>query len=231
MKRRKNRNVENRKEEIKITKLKPLTEGQEEYLECIQNTSIILCTGVAGTGKSFCAIGKAVEMLRDSRLGLDKIVLVRPLMECGNRLGALPGDLDDKVGPYMQHFKDMFGDFLNDDDIEDYSEAGILSIEPLELMRGRTFKNTIVILDEAQNCTYQQLVMFLTRFGENSKMIVCGDEKQSDVKDWEKFKGDNAFAYVCDKLDGVDDMISVVELTEDDIVRHQLVRKVIKALQ
>lgn len=224
--RRKNKIPEKKQEKV-LVKLKPMTDGQKEYIDAIKECDIIACCGLAGTGKSYVAIGTAVELLKDKRNGFDKIVIVRPIIECGNHLGFLPGDVNEKTAPYMQFFKDIFEDFISREDMDQMIEYGIIAVEPLELMRGKTFKRCIVICDEAQNASYSQLKCLLTRFGDSAKIILLGDYTQADVL--YNSHGKNTFQYVVDLLEEMDsNKIATVELDEEDIVRHGLIREILK---
>lgn len=211
--------------------LKPMTDGHKDYMEAIDDCKIIACTGPAGTGKTYIACGMAARYLVEGKI--DKIILVRPTVECGKGLGFLPGNVEEKVAVYMIPFFDAFGDFLSKKEIEEFEKHGKIEICPLEYMRGLTLKRSFIILDETQNCTYKQIKMFLTRYGEGSKMVLNGDATQTDLEDKiRKVVKDNYtdFDYACDLLWDINDKdIDVVELTEADIVRHGLVRKIVKA--
>lgn len=204
-------------------KLKAMTSAQQEYIDAINECAIIAVSGPSGAGKTFLAIGTAVEHLNSGTI--DKITLVRPIVECGEKLGALPGTVEEKIEIYMQPFFDIFGDFLDKKDITKLRQNGAINIQALAYMRGRTLKRSFVILDESQNCTYKQLKMFLTRYGEGSKMVLCGDVSQSDIQN----KKYNDFQYVCDLLyDIKDEAIEIVTLTDEDVVRHGLVQKIVR---
>lgn len=205
-------------------KLKALTKAQQEYIDAINECKIIAVSGPAGSGKSFLAIGTAIEHLQSG--AIDKITLVRPIVECGEKLGALPGTFEEKIEIYMQPFFDIFGDFLDKKEITKLRQNGVIDIQALAYMRGRTLKRSFVILDECQNCSYKQLKMFLTRYGEGSKMVLCGDVSQSDIQT----KNYNDYDYVVDLLYDInDDDIEIVRLTDKDVVRHGLVRKIVAA--
>jgi phosphate starvation-inducible protein PhoH and related proteins len=205
-------------------KLRAQTDNQQDYIDAINECKIITCSGPSGSGKSYIAVGTAVEHLN---LGtIDKITLVRPIVECGEKLGALPGNVEEKIDIYMQPFFDIFGDFLDKREIVKMRQNNVIDIQALAYMRGRTLKRSFVILDESQNCSYTQLKMFLTRYGEGSKMVLCGDVSQSDIQT----KKYNDFQYVCDLLyDIQDEDIEIVRLTDDDVVRHGLVQKIVRA--
>ncbi len=206
--------------------LKGKTEGQEEYLEVLQESVITLCAGPAGCGKSHLAIGLAAKYLIE---GLAKrIILVRPIMESGEKLGALPGEIGDKVAPFMLPFYDILENFVSKHQISKWEQEERIVVSPLAYMRGITFKNCFVIGDELQNAKMQQLKMLLTRLGDNCKMALCGDVTQSDFEGRDAPKA-NPFMEICKKLRNIDERIQLVTLTEDDVVRHELVKKIIRA--
>lgn len=208
--------------------LKPKTEMQREYLECIDDCTITLSYGSPGTGKTFIALGKGIELLKAGKV--KKVILVRPLQECGEKTGYLPGEKHEKIGPHMVAFTELFGSFLAPQEIKDFQASGVLVIETLGFMRGTTFKESYVVLDEAQNCTYGQLKMFLTRIGFRSKLVLAGDITQTDLAEWQFKDGVVPFEEVINRLDGQDDKIGIIEFIEADVVRHGIIRKLCKLL-
>jgi len=213
--------------EAKRVKAKGMTKNQSKYLNAIETSTVTICLGPAGTGKTYLACGRAAEMLRQGKV--ERIVITRPLVECDEEVGILPGDLSEKVGPFIQPMMDAFGDFLFPREIKDFIKEGKLLVVPLALMRGRTFKNAFVILDEAQNATFGQLRMFLTRFGLNSKVVINGDHTQSDLRD-----NHVPLIEVVRKLARQPDIkyqpISIVRMYAEDIVRHAFIRWIDEAL-
>lgn len=212
------------KKEIETKKkVKGLTEGQQDYLDAINESVITLCAGCAGTGKTYIAVARAVELLQEGRY--KRIVIARPAVECGKSLGFLPGNEDEKVAPYMRPIRDILHELIDTKQLEEYIKNEIIEFCALTYMRGRTLNDCIMILDEAQNATWEELLMFLTRIGKNSKIIISGDESQED-------NFDRAYAQCLDKFDSkpyVRD-IEVVFLDEADIVRNGLIRKIIKRM-
>lgn len=209
---------------VERKRLKPLTRNQEVYFKAVETSTITLCVGPAGTGKTHVACGIASQMLKDGRI--DRIILSRPLVTCDEEMGFLPGDLGEKVSPYMAPMFDAFGEFFGPRELEKRFEDGTIEICPLAVMRGRTFKNSVLILDEAQNATKRQLKMFLTRFGLGTRVIVCGDVSQSDLPGEQS---QNPLLWAVDKLWGNPD-ITTVFLTRDDVLRHGLINFVIERL-
>jgi phosphate starvation-inducible PhoH-like protein len=206
-------------------KLRPATKNHLDYFRSIRKNHITLCYGPAGCGKTYQACGMAAGMLLKKQIS--RIVLTRPAVECGEKLGALPGELEDKLGPYLMPLYDALGDFLSLKELRQYQEDGIIEICPLAYMRGRTLRDAFVILDEAENCQYSQLKMFLTRYGHGAKMVVNGDVTQSDLPDRTRTK--NPFERVVENLQNVDD-IGIVRMTEADIMRPEIVKEIVKRL-
>ena len=198
------------------------TPGQREYLRVIANHDIVIGIGPAGTGKTYLAVAKAVEALARKRV--KRIVLARPAVEAGESLGFLPGDLQAKVDPYLRPLYDALEDMMPKDRVEKALETQVIEIAPLAYMRGRTLNDAFIILDEAQNATGAQMKMFLTRLGVNSKVVVTGDKTQIDLPKRE----DSGLVQVERILPGIDG-IGFMYLTELDVVRHRLVREIIKA--
>lgn len=202
--------------------IRPKTPGQAAYVKAIAENDLCFCLGPAGTGKTYLAVAMALSFLKVGRL--KRIVLARPAVEAGEKLGYLPGDMQAKVNPYLRPLFDAMHDMMEFEQIKRFMVNDAIEVIPLAFMRGRTLNNAAIILDEAQNATVQQMLMFLTRLGEHSKMIVTGDDSQSDLE----HGGASGLADAVHRLSGVDG-ISVVRLTEVDIVRHKLVTKIVQA--
>ena len=200
----------------------PRSEKQKKYVRALKESEIIISTGPAGTGKTFLAVAIALTMLLEKKI--ERIILSRPAVEAGERLGFLPGDMREKVDPYLRPLYDSLYDLLDFEKIQKKIEIGDIEIAPLAFMRGRTLKNSFAILDEAQNATDTQIKMFLTRIGENSKIVVNGDPSQIDLQN-KSLSGLNRSK----KLIGHLDEISVVDFDHLDVVRHPLVSKIVKA--
>ena len=200
----------------------PRSEKQKEYVRALRQSDIIISTGPAGTGKTFLAVAVGLTMLLDKKI--ERIILSRPAVEAGERLGFLPGDMKEKVDPYLRPLYDSLYDLFDFEKIQRMIEIGDIEIAPLAFMRGRTLKNSFVILDEAQNATDTQIKMFLTRIGENSKIIINGDPSQIDLPN-KNLSGLTRSK----KLLGHLDEISVVNFDYSDVVRHPLVSKIVKA--
>jgi len=201
---------------------------QIEYAACIDECDITLCFGSSGSGKTFCALAKGIELLKAGKV--KKVMLVRPLQECGEKTGYLPGEKHEKIGPHMAAFTDLFGVFLTKDELAEFQKNGQLVLETLGFMRGTTFRESYVVLDEAQNCTYAQLKMFLTRIGFRSKLVLAGDITQTDLPQWAWQDGVVPYEKVIDKLTDKDDKIGTIEFLDEDIVRHGIVQKICKLL-
>ena len=200
----------------------PRSEKQKNYVRALRESDIIISCGPAGTGKTFLAVAVALTMLLDKKI--ERIILSRPAVEAGERLGFLPGDMRDKVDPYLRPLYDSLYDLLDFEKIQKRIEIGDIEIAPLAFMRGRTLKNSFAILDEAQNATDTQIKMFLTRIGENSKIVINGDPSQIDLPN-KSLSGLNRSK----KLLGHLNEISVVDFDHSDVVRHPLVSKIVKA--
>lgn len=201
--------------------IRPQTEGQREYVQAIENSTVTFGVGPAGTGKTYLAIAAAVRALQKREIA--KIVLTRPAVEAGERLGYLPGSLEDKIDPYLRPLFDALSAMLDPDSVPRMLESGTIEVAPLAYMRGRTLNESFVILDEAQNTTTEQMRMFLTRLGYGSKMVVTGDLTQIDLP-----VKNSGLAEAVRLLSAVDD-ISVVNLTAGDIVRNELVSRIVDA--
>ena len=202
--------------------VQPKTLGQKEYINLIKNNDITFGIGPAGTGKTYLAVAMAVKAFK--RDEVSRIILTRPAVEAGENLGFLPGDLKDKVDPYLRPLYDALFDMLGADKFNKYLERGLIEVAPLAFMRGRTLDNAFIILDEAQNTTREQMKMFLTRLGFGSKAVVTGDLTQTDLPDNKK----SGLLHARDVLKGVEG-IGSINLTERDVVRHALVQSIIVA--
>ena len=200
----------------------PRSEKQKNYVRALRESDIIISCGSAGTGKTFLAVAVGLTMLLDKKI--ERIILSRPAVEAGERLGFLPGDMREKVDPYLRPLYDSLYDLLDFEKIQKRIEIGDIEIAPLAFMRGRTLKNSFAILDEAQNATDTQIKMFLTRIGENSKIVINGDPSQIDLPN-KSLSGLNRSK----KLLGHLNEISVVDFDHSDVVRHPLVSKIVKA--
>jgi len=200
------------------------TPNQRKLVEATEKNDLIFAVGPAGTGKTYTAIALAVKALKNREIR--KIILSRPAVEAGERLGFLPGDLKEKIDPYLQPLYDALGDMIPPKKLEEFIKDKVIEIAPLAFMRGRTLSNAFVILDEAQNTTVNQLKMFLTRMGLNTKFIVTGDETQIDLPR----RSDSGLIQAMRILKGIED-ISVVKFDEKDIVRHKLVRDIVNAYE
>ena len=202
--------------------VRPRTVGQKRYLDSIKNNTIVLGIGPAGTGKPYLAVAMAVKAFREHRV--KKIILTRPAVEAGEKLGFLPGDMQDKVDPYLRPLYDALFDMFGAESFSRYMEKGIIEVAPLAYMRGRTLDEAFIILDEAQNTTSEQIKMFLTRLGNDSRMVITGDITQIDLPDARK----SGLVEAMKILKGIDD-IDIHRFTEKDVVRHKLVQDIIKA--
>src|SRR5881397_33810 len=202
----------------------PKTLNQKLYVEAIERYDMVFGIGPAGTGKTYLAVSMAVRWLLEKKVS--RIVLTRPAVEAGERLGFLPGTLQQKIDPYMRPLYDALYDMLDADKLERFLEKGIIEVAPLAFMRGRTLNDSFVILDEAQNTTSEQMKMFLTRLGFNSKAVITGDITQIDLPQGKK-SGLIEALEVCGKIDG----IGVVQFGEKDVVRHNLVQQIIRAYE
>ncbi len=219
-------NIKSFKQLIKTPKKSVIarSEKQSEYIKALKENDIVLSLGPAGTGKSFLAVSVAVTLLMEKKI--ERVILSRPAVEAGEKLGFLPGDMKEKVDPYLRPLYDALYELFGADKIDKKIESGEIEIAPLAFMRGRTLKNCFAILDEAQNATETQIKMFLTRIGENSKLVVNGDPSQVDLinKDYSGLiKSKNILKNIKE--------IKVIEFNHNDVVRHPLVSKIIRAYQ
>lgn len=204
--------------------VKPKTLGQKKYIDAIKNNTIVFGIGPAGTGKTYLAVAMAVNAFRAKEV--NRIILTRPAVEAGEKLGFLPGDLQQKVDPYLRPLYDALFDMLGAESFQRYQEKGSIEVAPLAYMRGRTLDESFIILDEAQNTTPEQMKMFLTRLGFNSKIVVTGDITQIDLPDGKR----SGLVEAVKILKNVDD-IQAVRFSEKDVVRHKLVMDIIKAYE
>ena len=202
--------------------IKPKTIGQKEYVDSISQNTVTIGVGPAGTGKTYLAVAAAVAAFRERKI--NRIILTRPAVEAGERLGFLPGDLQSKVDPYLRPLYDALFDMLGAETYQKYLERGNIEVAPLAYMRGRTLDDSFIILDEAQNTSCEQMKMFLTRMGFGSKMVITGDATQIDLPA-DKLSGLKQAVRVLKNVEG----IGICELTDQDVVRHVMVQRIIKA--
>ena len=202
--------------------IEPRSPRQAEYVEALQSQTLTFGIGPAGTGKSYLAVAAGVAAFMEKRV--DRIILSRPAVEAGERLGFLPGDLKEKIDPYLRPLYDALQDTIGGDQVQKFMESGVFEVAPLAFMRGRTLANAFVVLDEAQNCTRMQMKMFLTRLGENSQMAVTGDPTQVDLPRGET----SGLQEAVDILDGIPDA-SIIRFTDSDVVRHPMVSRIVRA--
>jgi phosphate starvation-inducible PhoH-like protein len=203
--------------------LKPKTENQERYIRGMVEADITICSGPAGSGKTAVCVGLACEYLLEQKVG--KIVITRPIVEAGKGLGYLPGGFHEKVQPYIVPIIEEMSLYLGRDNFESLKDSGVVEICPLEFMRGRNFHGSFIILDEAQNATFEQIKMFMTRIGRRSKAIINGDLRQSDLSP--RIQG--GMEYCIDKLEGLRG-VSICELDDSDIIRHGIISKILDRL-
>jgi phosphate starvation-inducible PhoH-like protein len=205
-----------------VKTIRAKSKGQQQLIEAIDQHNLVLALGPAGTGKTYLAIAKAVDALQAGKVG--RIVLSRPAVEAGESLGYLPGDMEEKLAPYLRPLYDALADRLSAKRLKAMMAEGLIEIAPIGFMRGRTLNNAFVVIDEAQNCTFGQIKMLLTRLGWHSTMVVTGDPAQSDL-----LPGLSGLEQVAEKLTALDD-IAVVRLKDVDIVRHPLVASMLTVL-
>jgi phosphate starvation-inducible PhoH-like protein len=202
--------------------IRPKTSNQKRYVDAIDKNTVTFGIGPAGTGKTYLAMAKAVQSLQSKQV--NRIILTRPAVEAGERLGFLPGTLHEKIDPYLRPLFDALHDMLDPEAIPRLMSAGTIEVAPLAYMRGRTLNDSFIILDEAQNTSPEQMKMFLTRLGFSSKMVITGDVTQIDLPSHQ----DSGLKIVRDILEGIDD-ISFMDLTSEDVVRHRLVSEIVDA--
>jgi phosphate starvation-inducible PhoH-like protein len=212
----------NRRDQSYIRTIKPQTPNQAVLLEALAKNNLVIAAGPAGTGKTYLAIAAAVEALEAGRV--DRIVLSRPAIEAGETIGFLPGDMHEKMAPFLRPLYDALNDRMGGKRLKQYLQDGAIEIAPIGFMRGRTLNNAFVVIDEAQNCTYNQIKMLLTRLGWHSTMVLTGDPDQSDL-----LEGMSGLADIARKLEPVPG-IAVVRLQDRDIVRHPLVASMLGVL-
>lgn len=204
--------------------IRPKTSGQHTYVQAMMQNDLTFCVGPAGTGKTYLAVAVAANLLKHGQV--NRIVLARPAVEAGERLGFLPGDLQAKVNPYLRPLFDALHDMMDFDQVKRFMVNDVIEVIPLAFMRGRTLNDSVIILDEAQNTTPSQMLMFLTRLGHHSKMIVTGDPSQVDLPE-DQVSG---LADAMHRLKGIKG-IALVELERGDIVRHRLVQNIVNAYE
>lgn len=214
--------IDRNRDKSYIKKVKPRTDGQRDLMEAIEKYNLTLAMGPAGSGKTYLAISAAVDALMEEKV--ERIILSRPAMEAGESLGYLPGDMHEKMAPYLRPLYDALGDRMGGKRVRQFLDDGTIEIAPVGFMRGRTLNNSFVVIDEAQNCTYVQLKMLLSRLGWHSTMVVTGDPQQSDLLD-----GMSGLADIAGRLESVGN-IGVVRLQQSDIVRHPLVADMLEVL-
>ena len=198
------------------------TENQLDYLKAIEEGKVIFCSGPSGSGKSFIAAGMAAKMLEMGEI--EQIVITRPLVCSGREIGSLPGELSEKIAPYLQPMEENLKFFLSPPHYGQYFNTGKIQYKPLEMMRGATFHSSVMILDEAQNCTVDQIKMFITRMGQGSKVLINGDSKQTDIR------SHSGLEVVMDRLYDIKG-VEVCELTHDDIQRNGILGDILRALE
>lgn len=207
-----------------VRRVYPRTQKQAEYINLLQNKDMVFCTGAAGSGKTYLAVAEALRLILNHKK--NKLIITRPVVEVGESLGYLPGALEDKIDPYLRPLRDAMEYILPVESVKRLFEAGVIEAAPLAYMRGRTLNNAVVILDEAQNATHEQMKMFLTRMGENTKVFVTGDPSQVDLPK----KTASGLMHSIGILYKIED-IGFMELTAADVVRNQLVKKIVKAYE
>lgn len=212
------------RKKFRFEKVIPRNDHQEEYLKSIDLNKITIGSGPAGSGKTFLAVYQALRHLQTRSANIDRIIITRPAVEAGEKLGFLPGDLEDKLNPYMRPIHDALVDILNVELAKQKIERGYIEIAPIAYMRGRTFNNSFILVDEAQNATLEQLKMILTRVGEGSKLVIAGDPSQSDIN------SKSGLARVENILKDVEG-VGIVHFETQDIVRDEIVAKIVEAFK
>ena len=213
---------EGRRDQRYLKKIKPRSEGQQKLMQAMKDYNLVLAMGPAGTGKTYLAISAAVEAFEKGEV--DRIILSRPAIEAGESIGFLPGDLQDKMAPYLRPLYDALNDRLGLKKLKTMIDSGEIEIAPIGYMRGRTLNNAFVVIDEAQNCTYGQIKMILSRLGWHSTMVVTGDPDQSDL-----LEGISGLSDICRRLEKVKG-VAVERLKDTDIVRHPLVASMLDVI-
>lgn len=208
-----------RREQRYVKNVTPRSEGQKRLMEAIDSHNLVMALGPAGTGKTYLAVSKAVEAFEKGEVG--RIVLTRPAVEAGESLGFLPGEMEDKIAPYLRPLFDSLSDRLGSRNLKGMMKNGDIEIAPVGFMRGRTLNNAFVVIDEAQNCTYTQIKMLLTRMGWHSTMVVTGDPDQTDL-----LPGMSGLADISQRLGALGN-VGVVQLKDEDVVRHPLVAEIL----
>lgn len=208
----------------KILALEAKTPNQKDYIRSIVENDVVICSGPSGSGKSYIAAGMAAHRLHNPDSEIERIIVTRPLVCTGKDLGSLPGEMNDKIAPYLLPMKENLKHFLSQAWYGHYSNDGAIQYRPLEVMRGSTFNNAYMILDEAQNCTIDQIKMFISRMGNNSKVLINGDVNQNDLR------GKSGLQYCMDRLQDIDG-VACCYLGYEDIQRHDLIGKVLNALE
>ena len=219
---RRSRSKRDNKQAQKLVPLEAQTINQKEYIRSIVENDVVFCSGPSGSGKSFIAAGMAAHHLH--RGEIEQVIVTRPLVCTGKEIGSLPGELGEKIAPYLLPMKENLKFFLGQSFYGYYDNDGAIQYKPLEVMRGSTFHNTYMILDEAQNCTVDQIKMFITRMGKNSKVLINGDVKQDDLR------GRSGLDFCIEKLDGVEG-VGISRLTYDDIQRNGILGRILIALE
>lgn len=214
--------IDRNRDQSYVKTVRPKSEGQKELIAAIKQYALTMAVGPAGTGKTYLAIAAAVEALEEGNI--DRIILSRPAMEAGESIGYLPGDMHEKMAPYLRPLYDALGDRLGGKRVRQYMDDGTIEIAPIGFMRGRTLNNAFIVVDEAQNCTYAQLKMLLSRLGWHSTMVVTGDPEQSDL-----LKGMSGLAETVERLSKLEN-VGCVHLSQGDIVRHPLVAEMLTVL-
>jgi phosphate starvation-inducible protein PhoH and related proteins len=214
--------IDSQRDKSYIRKIKPRSDGQRDLMEAIKARALTLAIGPAGTGKTYLAIAAAVEALEEGRI--ERIILSRPAMEAGESIGYLPGDMHEKMAPFLRPLYDALGDRMGGKRVRQHLDDGTIEIAPVGFMRGRTLNNAFVVIDEAQNCTYAQLKMLLSRLGWHSTMVVTGDPDQTDL-----LPGVSGLDDIVRRLERVEN-VGIVKLNQKDIVRHPLVAEMLGVL-
>ncbi len=214
--------IDGRRDQKYVKNIKPRSRGQEILMQSIEDYNLTMAIGPAGTGKTYLAIASAVKALENGEV--ERIILSRPAMEAGESLGFLPGDMQEKMAPYLRPLYDSLGDRLGGKKVRQLLEDGTIEIAPIGFMRGRTLNNAFVVIDEAQNCTYVQLKMILSRLGWHSTMVVTGDPDQSDL-----LEGISGLSQISERLESLNN-VAICRLEKTDIVRHPLVAEMLNVL-